>query len=61
MSAQTISGPNGATNGAPHQNEKLPKELVDEMQAIFGKHPGYRTSMHIRILKRDTVLILLLR
>lgn len=28
----------------PHDGEKLPKELVDEMQAIFGKHPGFRTS-----------------
>ncbi|KIX93102.1 uncharacterized protein Z520_11159 [Fonsecaea multimorphosa CBS 102226] len=25
-------------------NDKLPKDLVDEMQALFGKHPGYRTT-----------------
>ncbi|EXJ82476.1 catalase [Capronia epimyces CBS 606.96] len=24
--------------------DNLSKELVDEMQAIFGKHPGYRTT-----------------
>lgn len=46
MSAQTSDHPNGAANGAPHSDEKLPKELVDEMQAIFGKHPGFRTSMY---------------
>jgi catalase len=23
---------------------RLPKKLVDEMQAFFGKHPGYRTT-----------------
>ncbi|KAH7367117.1 catalase-like domain-containing protein [Plectosphaerella cucumerina] len=25
-------------------NDKLPKELVDAMQALFGKHPGFRTT-----------------
>ncbi|KAH6688495.1 catalase-like domain-containing protein [Plectosphaerella plurivora] len=28
----------------PPSNDKLPKELVDAMQAIFGKHPGFRTT-----------------
>ena len=46
MSAQTIDPPNGAADGAANSDGKLPKELVDEMQAIFGKHPGYRTSMY---------------
>ncbi|KAK4691391.1 catalase, partial [Lecanoromycetidae sp. Uapishka_2] len=44
MSAQRNDFPNGTANGAPHPDEKLPKELVDEMQGIFGKHPGYRTT-----------------
>ncbi|KAH9904914.1 catalase-like domain-containing protein [Xylariomycetidae sp. FL2044] len=31
-------------NYSTHGNDKLPQELVDEMQALFGKHPGYRTT-----------------
>ncbi|KAJ8111384.1 hypothetical protein OPT61_g6005 [Boeremia exigua] len=42
MPGQIIT--NGATNGAVNQKETLPKELVDEMQRLFGKHPGYRTT-----------------
>ena len=32
-------------NGATHVGNTLPKELVDEMQRLFGKHTGHRTSM----------------
>jgi catalase len=53
MATQTYSSTNGAANGAAngakHSNDPLPKELVDEMQALFGKHPGFRTSMYITI------------
>jgi hypothetical protein len=38
--------------------DKLSKDLVDEMQAFFGKHPGYRTSMYVTTLYLDTTLIL---
>lgn len=32
-------------NGQPQEsNGKLPKELINAMQALFGKHPGFRTS-----------------
>lgn len=34
----------GATKGAAPSNDPLPQELVNAMQALFGKHPGYRTS-----------------
>jgi catalase len=46
MSTTVNASTNNAGNGAPGPNEKLPKELVNEMQAIFGKHPGYRTSTY---------------
>ena len=59
MSAQTNDPPKGAANGAANPDEKLPKELVDEMQAIFGKHPGYRTSMYDPIYDRDNRLFLI--
>ncbi|KAL3422778.1 catalase related subgroup [Phlyctema vagabunda] len=32
------------SNGASNSNDPLAKDLVDEMQGIFGKHPGYRTT-----------------
>ncbi|KAH6612135.1 catalase-like domain-containing protein [Boeremia exigua] len=35
---------NGSANGAAGQSEAPPKELVDEMQRLFGKHTGYRTT-----------------
>jgi len=38
ISSTTIS------NDATSDNDQLPKQLVDAMQAIFGKHQGYRTS-----------------
>ena len=46
MAARNNNPPNAAANGTPPPNEQLPKELVDAMQAIFGKHPGYRTSTY---------------
>ena len=45
MSAPTST--NGAANGTPQSDSSLPKDLVDTMQGLFGKHPGYRTSMYI--------------
>lgn len=44
MPGQIDGSTNGATDGAARHNDKLPKGLVDEMQTLFGKHPGYRTS-----------------
>ncbi|KAI1413995.1 catalase-like domain-containing protein [Hypoxylon sp. FL1857] len=44
MAAQVNGSTNGVANGATCSHDTLPKELVDEMQAIFGKHPGYRTT-----------------
>lgn len=44
MPGQIDGSTNGATDGAAHHNDKLPKELVNEMQTLFGKHLGYRTS-----------------
>lgn len=41
-------------------DDKLPKALVDEMQAIFRKHPGYRTSMHDSKFDPNAKLILIL-
>ncbi|KAH7191719.1 catalase-like domain-containing protein [Fusarium flagelliforme] len=32
------------SNDAASDNDQLPKQLVDAMQAIFGKHQGYRTT-----------------
>ncbi|KAF9875154.1 hypothetical protein CkaCkLH20_07420 [Colletotrichum karsti] len=32
------------TNGTAGSDNKLPQNLVDAMQALFGKHPGYRTT-----------------
>ena len=49
MAPQTNGSANYASNGASYSDKNLPKELVDEMQALFGKHPGYRTSMQIAI------------
>lgn len=37
---------NSAWNEAGNSDEALPQELVDAMQALFGKHAGYRTSMY---------------
>ena len=45
MASRNDNPPDAAANGTPHTDGGLPKELVDAMQAIFGKHPGYRTSM----------------
>ncbi|KAF9694295.1 hypothetical protein EKO04_007818 [Ascochyta lentis] len=44
MPGQTNSSTNEVTNGGSHTNNTLPKELVDEMQRLFGKHAGYRTT-----------------
>jgi hypothetical protein len=57
MTAQTFTPANSAPYGALHSDDTLSKELVDEMQAIFGKHPGYRTSMDATIFDSDTKLI----
>lgn len=52
-----------ASNGAARSDDSLPKELVDAMQALFGKHPGFRTSMYktlkLRVANSSTKLILL--
>lgn len=50
--AQIISPPQMTPNAgvakapqpASPDNKELPQTLVDTMQAIFGKHQGYRTS-----------------
>ena len=60
MAARTNNPPNAAANGTPHPDGGLPKELVDAMQAIFGKHPGYRTSMYDPIYDGDNLLIFVL-
>ncbi|KZM21050.1 Catalase [Ascochyta rabiei] len=44
MPGQMNYSPSGAANGGAHNNDKLPEELVDEMQRLFGKHAGYRTT-----------------
>ncbi|KAF2626468.1 catalase [Macroventuria anomochaeta] len=44
MPDQTNNSTNGAASGAAHTRDTLPKELVDEMQRLFGKHAGYRTT-----------------
>lgn len=49
QTAVAAAGPsNAVVNGAaqPDDNDTLSKNLVDTMQAIFGKHPGYRTSTY---------------
>ena len=46
MASPTSNPPDAAANGTSHPDGGLPKELVDAMQAIFGKHAGYRTSMY---------------
>ncbi|KAM0425946.1 hypothetical protein ACHAPT_008885 [Fusarium lateritium] len=43
MSSQDAPS-NGSVNGAAHPKDGLPLNLVNAMQAIFGKHPGYRTT-----------------
>ena len=60
MSAQTKTSPTGDAYGASPIDQSLPKELVDQMQAIFGKHPGYRTSKYDPINDRDTKFGLIL-
>ena len=52
MSAQAHGSPNGTANGASYHNEKFPKNLLDEMQAIFGKHG---LSYHNEKLPKDLV------
>jgi len=44
MMRQFCHAPNGATSVDP-------QELVNEMQKLFGKHAGYRTSMSFSELK----------
>ncbi|KPM41425.1 hypothetical protein AK830_g5153 [Neonectria ditissima] len=44
FSMATPTSSSGAASGAPQYGDKLPKDLVDAMQGIFGKHPGYRTT-----------------
>ncbi|KAI1370429.1 catalase-like domain-containing protein [Hypoxylon crocopeplum] len=44
MAAQTNGSTSGSVIGATRSDDILPKELVDEMQALFGKHLGYRTT-----------------
>lgn len=38
-----------ADQAAATFDENLPTELVTAMQNLFGKHPGYRTSMYHQI------------
>jgi hypothetical protein len=45
---------NGSADGATKGG--LPKDLVNAMQAIFGKHPGYRTSMYLSTFDVDLSL-----
>ncbi|KAF4454146.1 hypothetical protein F53441_3281 [Fusarium austroafricanum] len=35
---------NGSSGNAVPSKDQLPKDFVNAMQAIFGKHPGYRTT-----------------
>jgi hypothetical protein len=44
MPGQINGSTNGAARGTAQNSDKLPKDLVDEMQRLFGKHSGYRTS-----------------
>ncbi|KAF2128707.1 heme-dependent catalase [Dothidotthia symphoricarpi CBS 119687] len=44
MSSQIQVPSSGVSNGISGHGENLPKELVDEMQALFQKHSGYRTT-----------------
>ncbi|KAH6972162.1 catalase [Ilyonectria sp. MPI-CAGE-AT-0026] len=46
--------PAGAANGGAQPDGSLPKELVDEMQRLFGKHPGYRTTHAKGLLVQGT-------
>ncbi|KAJ4334422.1 hypothetical protein N0V87_006856 [Didymella glomerata] len=44
MPGQINGSTNGAAQGTAQNSDKLPKDLVDEMQRLFGKHSGYRTT-----------------
>ena len=58
MPGQINGSTNGAangTNGTAHTKDTLPKELVDEMQRLFGKHKGYRTSMLLQSWRRTSL------
>ncbi|KAM0326696.1 hypothetical protein ACHAQA_006567 [Verticillium albo-atrum] len=45
MGDQRYLSTDGQSQGpSPGSNDSLPKELVDAMQGIFGKHPGFRTT-----------------
>ena len=57
MPGQVNGSANGAANGA-HPKDTLPKELVDEMQRLFDKHTGYRTSMISPKLKSNIANLL---
>ncbi|KAK2728199.1 catalase domain protein [Colletotrichum kahawae] len=43
MSTQTVTS-NAADAGASLSNDQLPQHLIEAMQRIFQKHPGYRTT-----------------
>ncbi|TDZ33832.1 Catalase-related peroxidase [Colletotrichum spinosum] len=43
MSTQTITS-DTADAGVSLSNDQLPQHLIDAMQRIFKKHPGYRTT-----------------
>ncbi|KAJ5003032.1 Catalase-related peroxidase [Colletotrichum sp. SAR 10_66] len=45
MSTQTVTS-NTAEAGASLSNDQLPQHLIEAMQRIFQKHPGYRTTAH---------------
>ena len=46
MATQSTGLPTSPEVGTPRPKSALPKELVDEMQRVFGKHPGFRTSRY---------------
>ena len=50
MSSTQDAPSNGSTDAA---KGGLPKDLVNAMQAIFGKHPGFRTSMYLKTFDVD--------
>lgn len=48
--------PNVSSTETQPPKDQLPQDLVNAMQAIFGKHPGYRTSKFLKIIDLDSRL-----
>jgi catalase len=59
MSDQIDDITTSGANGAACSSDTLPKELVDEMQRLFGKHTGYRTSTRPSLYQSELSLPLL--